>query len=92
MKFPNLAENAMKRANFHPSKKGVEMGITAKIFIGMEYECPRGHRFISGEINFVYSQCAQEMLDEIECPSIDIKEMKMNGKNLSKISLCVKGL
>ena len=62
MKFPNLAENAMKRANFHPSKKGVEMGITAKIFIGMEYECPRGHRFISGEINFIYSQCAQETL------------------------------
>ena len=48
MKFPNLAENAMKRANFHPTKRGLEMGITAKIFIGMEYECPRGHRFISG--------------------------------------------
>ena len=49
MKFPNLAENAMKRANFHPTKRGLEMGITAKIFIGMEYECPRGHRFISGK-------------------------------------------
>ena len=54
MKFPNLAENAMKRANFHPTKRGLEMGITAKIFIGMEYECPRGHRFISGKkvLNF----------------------------------------
>ena len=51
MKFPNLAENAMKRANFHPTKRGLEMGITAKIFIGMEYECPRGHRFISGKPN-----------------------------------------
>ena len=39
----------MKRANFHPTKRGLEMGITAKIFIGMEYECPRGHRFISGK-------------------------------------------
>ena len=51
VKFPNLAENAMKRANFHPAKKGLEMGITAKIFIGMEYECPRGHRFISGTVD-----------------------------------------
>ena len=41
----------MKRANFHPSKKGVEMGVTAKIFIGMEYECPRGNRFISGTLD-----------------------------------------
>ncbi len=49
-KFPNLAENAMKRASFHPSRKGLDLGITAKIFIGMEYECPRGHRFISGTV------------------------------------------
>jgi protein SMG8 len=27
------------------------MGITAKIFIGMEYECPRGHRFISASLD-----------------------------------------
>ena len=47
-KFPTLAENAMKRASFNPQRKGIEMGITAKLFIGMEYECPRGHRFISG--------------------------------------------
>ena len=56
MKFPNLAENAMKRANFHPTKRGLEMGITAKIFIGMEYECPRGHRFISGKDYPEFSQ------------------------------------
>ena len=47
-KYPTLAENAMKRASFNPQRKGIEMGITAKLFIGMEYECPRGHRFISG--------------------------------------------
>ena len=51
IKFPNLAENAMKRASFNPSRRGLEMGITAKIFIGMEYECPRGHRFISGSLD-----------------------------------------
>ena len=70
MKFPNLAENAMKRANFHPSKKGVEMGITAKIFIGMEYECPRGHRFISGEINFIYSQYVIQNFNKIDITSM----------------------
>ena len=23
------------------------MGLTVKVFVGVEYECPRGHRFIS---------------------------------------------
>ena len=41
----------MKRASFNPSRKGLEMGITAKLFIGMEYECIRGHRFISGSLD-----------------------------------------
>ncbi len=50
-KWPNLAENAMKRSNFNPNKKGIEMGVTAKIFIGMEYECPRGHRFIAAGLD-----------------------------------------
>ena len=50
-KYPTLAENAMKRASFNPQRKGIEMGITAKLFIGMEYECPRGHRFISGSFH-----------------------------------------
>ena len=50
-KYPTLAENAMKRASFNPQRKGIEMGITAKLFIGMEYECPRGHRFISGNFH-----------------------------------------
>ena len=50
-KFPTLAENAMKRSSFNPQRKGIEMGITAKLFIGMEYECPRGHRFISGSLD-----------------------------------------
>lgn len=50
-RFPNLAENAMKRASFNPSRHGQDLGITAKIFIGMEYECPRGHRFISASLD-----------------------------------------
>ena len=24
------------------------MGLTVKIFLGLEYECPRGHRFMAG--------------------------------------------
>ncbi len=50
-RWPNLAENAMKRSNFNPSRKGIEMGVTAKIFLGMEYECPRGHRFIAAGLD-----------------------------------------
>ena len=51
IKYPSLAENVMKRASFNPQRKGVELGITAKLFLGMEYECPRGHRFIAGSLD-----------------------------------------
>ena len=27
---------------------GSQMGLTVKIFLGIEYECPRGHRFMAG--------------------------------------------
>ncbi|TRY75744.1 hypothetical protein TCAL_11106 [Tigriopus californicus] len=45
--WPNLAENAMKKLNFNPNAIGTAMGMTVKVFLGFEYECPRGHRFMA---------------------------------------------
>ena len=45
-KWPTLAEIVLKKPAFDPkSPKGIEdLGITVKVFLGLEYECPRGHR------------------------------------------------
>lgn len=45
--WPNLADNALKKSSFNPGGKGLDMGLTVKIFLGIEYECPRGHRFMA---------------------------------------------
>ena len=46
-KWPNIAESAIKKSSFNPAGKGADMGLTVKVFIGLEYECPRGHRIIA---------------------------------------------
>ena len=46
-KWPNIAESAIKKSSFNPSGKGVDMGLTVKVFVGLEYECHRGHRLIA---------------------------------------------
>ena len=46
-KWPNIAESAIKKSSFNPAGKGADMGLTVKVFIGLEYECPRGHRVIA---------------------------------------------
>ena len=46
-KWPNIAESAVKKSSFNPNGKGADMGLTVKVFIGLEYECPRGHRIIA---------------------------------------------
>ena len=44
-KWPNLAEIAMKKPGFDITKGSIaDLGITVKVFLGLEYECPRGHR------------------------------------------------
>ena len=46
-KWPNIAESAIKKSSFNPKGKGADMGLTVKVFVGLEYECPRGHRIIA---------------------------------------------
>lgn len=45
-KWPNIMENAAKRASLRGPDEPVDNRITVKVFIGFEYECPRGHRFM----------------------------------------------
>jgi len=45
-KWPNIMENAAKRASLRGPEEPVDNRITVKVFIGYEYECPRGHRFM----------------------------------------------
>merc|ERR1719318_178944 len=45
-KWPNIMENAAKRASLRGPDEPVDNRITVKVFIGYEYECPRGHRFM----------------------------------------------
>ena len=43
-KWPNILENAAKRASLRGPDEPVDNRITVKVFVGFEYECPRGHR------------------------------------------------
>ena len=45
-KWPNIVENAAKRASLRGPDEPVDNRITVKVFVGFEYECPRGHRFM----------------------------------------------
>ena len=45
-RWPNIVENAAKRASLRGPEEQVDKRITVKVFIGLEYECPRGHRFM----------------------------------------------
>jgi len=44
-KFPNILESAARRAALFTPEAPREK-LTVKVFIGLEYECPRGHRFM----------------------------------------------
>merc|ERR1719348_1944740 len=45
-KWPNIMENAAKRASLRGPDEPTDNRITVKVFVGFEYECPRGHRFM----------------------------------------------
>ena len=46
-KWPNIVENAAKRASLRGAEEPVDTNkVTVKVFVGFEYECPRGHRFM----------------------------------------------
>jgi len=45
-KWPNIMENAAKRASLRGPEEPADNRITVKVFVGFEYECPRGHRFM----------------------------------------------
>jgi len=45
-KWPSILENHAKRASLRSPDEPAEDKITVKVFIGFEYECPRGHRFM----------------------------------------------
>ena len=46
-KWPNIVENAAKRASLRGTEEAVDTSkVTVKVFIGFEYECPRGHRSV----------------------------------------------
>lgn len=45
-RWPNIAENAAKRASLRTPDEPFDNRITVKVFIGFEYECLRGHRFM----------------------------------------------
>ena len=45
-KWPNIVENAAKRASLRGPDEAGDKRISVKVFIGIEYECPRGHRFM----------------------------------------------
>ena len=74
-KWPNLAESASKKSSFNPNGKGVDMGVTVKVFVGLEYECPRGHRLIAsspGKTKSMTSSITNRMVNSdaplyIEC-------------------------
>lgn len=74
-KWPNIAESAVKKSSFNPNGKGADMGLTVKVFIGLEYECPRGHRIIAsspGKTKSMTSSITNRMVNSdaslyIEC-------------------------
>ena len=74
-RWPNLAENASKKSSFNPNGKGADMGLTVKVFVGLEYECPRGHRLIAsspGKTKSMTSSITNRMVNSdaplyIEC-------------------------
>ena len=46
-KWPAIAESLGKKGQYLKAKRGKEpTEFTVKVFVGMEYECPRGHRFM----------------------------------------------
>ena len=45
-RWPNIVESAAKRASLRGPEEPVDKRISVKVFIGIEYECPRGHRFM----------------------------------------------
>ena len=45
-KWPNIVENAAKKASLRNPEEPADSRITVKVFLGFEYECPRGHRFM----------------------------------------------
>ena len=46
-KWPNIVENAAKRASLRGGDESMDTSrVTVKVFIGFEYECPRGHRSV----------------------------------------------
>jgi len=42
--WPNILEYIARRASILPSSE-LNQKISVKVFVGFEYECPRGHRF-----------------------------------------------
>ena len=74
-KWPNIAESAIKKSSFNPNGKGADMGLTVKAFIGLEYECHRGHRIIAsspGKTKSMTSSITNRMVNSdaplyIEC-------------------------
>jgi len=45
-KWPSIVENQAKKASLRQPEEAEDDRITVKVFIGFEYECPRGHRFL----------------------------------------------
>ena len=45
-RWPNVLESAAKRASLRGAGETQDNRITVKVFVGFEYECPRGHRFM----------------------------------------------
>ena len=45
-KWPNIVENAAKRASMRTAEESADNKITVKVFVGFEFECPPGHRFM----------------------------------------------
>ena len=41
--WPNILEYIARRASILPSSE-LNQKISVKVFVGFEYECPRGHR------------------------------------------------
>jgi len=46
VRWPNILENAAKKASMRGPEEPADNRMTVKVFVGFEYACPRGHRFM----------------------------------------------